>query len=300
MSTDHPTIAVFTKNRENPAYRAARLGAARTAESFGARTVDYVPEVPDDIEQQIALIDQAIRDRPDAVILVPVHATAIDDAVRRINEAGIPVINCLNLLTHPEDCVCFVGSDDHRLAMEVAERLFTALDGQGDVVIIEGAPGAMTSRDRVRGFLDAARAHPGIRVVASRAGHYLHEPARLAMEAILREHPRVDGVLAANDSMALGVIDALDEAGRTSLVVGANAIPEAIEALKAGRLLATADFDAHKIACIAGEAAVRVLRGETVPKQILLPVEIVDATNYAAWDRPMEDRPRPTWDAVVG
>ena len=61
MSAERPTIAVFTKNRVNPAYHAARLGAARTAEAFGATTVDYVPEVPDDIDEQIALLDHQPR-----------------------------------------------------------------------------------------------------------------------------------------------------------------------------------------------------------------------------------------------
>ena len=283
----------------NPAYHAARLGAARTAEAFGATTVDYVPEVPDDIDEQIALLDQAIRDRPDALVLVPVHATAIDEAVRRVNAAGIPVINCLNRLSNPNDYVCFVGSDDYRLAAEVAQRLFEELGGSGDVVILEGAAGSITSRDRVRGFIETARAHPGIHIVDSRSGAYLQEPARLAMQAILREQPKVDGVLAANDSMALGAIEALDDAQRESLVVGANAVPDAIAALQSGKLLATADFDAHKIACIASEAAVRVLRGESVPKEIMLPVEIVDRTNCAPWDRPFEERELPVWASLI-
>mgnify|MGYP006277974801 CR=1 FL=1 len=119
------------------------------------------------------------------------------------------------------------------------------------------------------------------------------------MRALLREHARIDGVLAANDSMALGAIEALEEAGRAALVVGANAIPDAIAALKRGTLLATADFDAHKLACIAAEATVRVLRGLPVPHEIMMPVEIVDASNCGPWDRPIEDRPRPAWEQAV-
>ncbi len=300
MTADRPaTIAVFTKNRMNPAYQAARLGAARTAARFGAMTTDYVPERPDNVEEQIALLDRAIRDHPDVIVLVPVHETAIDEAVRRVRAAGIPLVNCLNRLGSPDDYACFVGSDDYQLAAEVAERLLTALHHRGNIVILEGTPGAATARDRLRGFRDAASRHPDVHVVASRTGNYFHDDACEAMQAILREHAQVDGVLAANDSMALGAIEAMQEAGRTALVVGANAIPDAIAALKAGTLLATADFDAHKIACIAAEAAVRVLRGQSVPKEIMLPVEIVDATNYSPWDGPMEDREPPVWASVV-
>ena len=81
------TIAVFTKNRSNPAYDAARLGADRTAARHGARTIHFVPVKPDDIDEQVALVDQAIAARPDAIVFVPVHLTALDASVRRINAA---------------------------------------------------------------------------------------------------------------------------------------------------------------------------------------------------------------------
>ena len=67
-----PRIAVFTKNRTNPAYEAARLGADRVAARLGATTVHYVPEQPDNVVEQIALIGRAIAERPDAVVFTPV------------------------------------------------------------------------------------------------------------------------------------------------------------------------------------------------------------------------------------
>jgi ribose transport system substrate-binding protein len=111
---------------------------------------------------------------------------------------------------------------------------------------------------------------------------------------------RIDGIVAANDVMSLGAIEALEDYGRRVPVVGVNAIPEAITALKSGRLLATVDFDALKISCVATEAALRHLRGERVPSDILLPVQIVDATNYLPWDKPLEERECPRWSDVVG
>ncbi len=295
-----PTIAVFTKNRLNPAYHAARLGADRTAARMGVATVHYVPERPDDIEQQIALIEQAVETRPAALVFVPVHGTAIDAAISAVNAAGIPVFNLINQLRHSESYVTFVGADDHQLAVQISDFLFRRLGGHGDVVVLEGTPGSVTSRDRVQGFLDTARAYPEVRIVASRAGNFLQEDGKRAMQQMLDEAPQIDGALAANDSMALGAIEALEAAGRTSLVVGVNAIPAAIAALKSGKLLATADFDAFKIACVAMEAAVRYLRGLPVPKQILLPVQIVEAGNCAAWDRSIEKRECPDWHGLAG
>ncbi|MBM3358203.1 MAG: sugar ABC transporter substrate-binding protein [Betaproteobacteria bacterium] len=293
-----PLIAVFTKNRTNPAYTAARLGAERTAARLGAHVVHYVPETPDDIDEQIALVDRALAARPDAVVFVPVHATAMNASVRRLNAAGVPLVNILNRLAEGER-VCFVGSDDYRLGRNIAEYLFRHIGGKGDVVIIEGMQGAVTSRDRTRGFLDAAKDASGIRIAATRAGDYQTETAKRAMAELLAQLPRIDGVLAANDSMALGIMEALAAGARRVPVVGVNAIPEAITAIKRGTLLATADFDALKIGCIATEAAVRHLRGQPVPPEIELPVQIVDASNYAPWDKPLEERSCPSWENVV-
>jgi len=292
------TIAVFTKNRTNPAYDAARIGAERTAARNGMRVLHFVPEKPDDIEQQIALVDQAIAARPDAAVFVPVHLTALDGSVRKLNAAGIPIVNILNRLAAGR-VVSFVGSDDYRLGRDIASYLFRHMGGKGDVMIMEGVPGAVTGQDRVRGFHDASREYPGIRIVATRVGDFQEKTARKVMADFLSEKIHIDGVLSANDVMSLGIIAVMEAAGLSVPVIGVNALPEAITSIKAGKLLATVDFDALKIACIATEAAVRHLRGETVPSEIILPVQIVDRTNFQPWDRPLEERECPRWNDIV-
>jgi len=299
LTMTQPTIAVFTKNRLNPAYHAARLGADRVAARMGAATVHYVPQQPDNVDEQRALIDRAIAAKPAAFVFVPVHGTLVDDQVAKVHAAGIPLFNIINRLRNAEHYVTFVGADDHQLASRTGSYLYEALGGKGEVVILEGTPGTITGINRSAGFRDAARAHPGIRIAGAREGLFLFEPGKRAMQALLAELPRIDGVAATNDSMALGALEALAEAGRTPKVVGVNAIPDAVTAIKAGKLLASADFDALKLASIATEAAVRYLRGEKVPKEILPPVQVVHAGNCAPWDRPIEERESPSWESVV-
>jgi ribose transport system substrate-binding protein len=298
MTRGNPLIAVFTKNRTNPAYTAARLGADRVAARLGARIAHFVPQRPDNVDDQIALVERAIAERPDAAVFVPVHATAMSDSVRKLNGAGIPTVNYLNRLAEGR-FVTYVGSDDYRLARDIAAHLFQHIGGKGDIVILEGVPAAVTSQERLRGFRDAARDSPGIRIAASRAADYQQETARSVTAELLGGLPRVDGILCANDVMALGAIEALKGVGRTIPLVGVNAIPEAIDAIKNGSLLATVDFDAMAISSIATEAAIRHLRGERIPAEIILPVRIVDAANYQPWDRPFEDRECPEWEEVV-
>jgi ribose transport system substrate-binding protein len=293
-----PVIAVFTKNRTNPAYTAARLGADRTGAWLGARIAHYVPDQPDDVAEQRALVERAIAERPDAAVFVPVHATAMSDSVRKLNAAGIPTVNYLNRLAEGR-FVTYVGSDDYRLARDIAAYLFQRIGGKGDIVILEGVPAAVTSQERMRGFRDALAEWPAVRVAATRAADYQQDTARRVMTELLADLPRLDGILSANDVMSLGAIEALEAAGRGAPVIGVNALPEAVAAIKSGKLLATVDFDAMKIACIATEAAIRHLRGERVPAEIILPVRIVDAANYHPWDRPFEERECPRWEDIV-
>lgn len=283
-------LAVFTKNLSNPAYAAARLGAERAAAMLGAEVVHYVPETPDDPVQQSALVHQALATKPDAFVFTPVHPTRVDDAIAAVRAAGIPIFGFVNRMDEGVT-VSYVGASDARLASDIAEHLFKHLHGRGRVVIVEGPADSITSRERVAAFEAAARRHPGITIVARCCGAYQRGPARDAFAEVLAAQPAVDAVLAANDIMAVGVLDALQGAGREAAVVGVNAIPEAIAAIRDGRMLATADFNAMQMCFLATECAIRHLRGEPVPREIELPVAVVDRGNCAQWDLPYDQRP---------
>jgi len=294
-----PVLAVFTKNRLNPAYAAARLGADRVAARMGARTVHYVPEQPDHAGEQQALAMQAIRDRPAACLFVATDAEAMIPYVERLNAARIPVFSFVNRLQGGE-WVSFAGSDDRALAVRIAEKLFAHIGRRGRVLVLAGTHGSISGRDRLIGFAEAFAAAPDVTRAADLQGEFLQNVAQREMALFLGSGAAFDAVLAANDAMALGVIDALKAANRPlPPIVGVNAVPDAIAAIKAGELLATAGFDAMKMACLAAEAAVRHLRGERVPREIMLPVEIVDQANCGAWDLPFEQRALPDWDAVL-
>ncbi len=172
-------IAVFTKNLTNPAYGAARLGAERAAAQFGAQVLHFVPRKGDDREEQSALIDQALALEPpvDAFVLSPVHATQVDPAIRRIAAAGMPMVGFVNPI-NAAPSVAYVSSDDYQLAMGIAQYLFRHLHGRGRVLIVTGPQESFTSLERLRGFREAAREHPGITVAGVIAGDYVRETAR--------------------------------------------------------------------------------------------------------------------------
>lgn len=291
-------IAVFTKNRTNPAYDAARLGADRAARRLGAQTVHFVPAKGDDPDQQSALVDEALAMRPDAIVFTPVHATRVNAAIARINASGVPLFGFVNPMPAAR-CVSYVGADDYRLGFEIAQYLFAHLQGRGRILVVAGPVESVTSIARVRAFEDAASPHPAIALVGTCVGDYLRDRARDSVARWLAVNDGFEGCLAANDVMALGAVDALRAAGRKAAAAGVNAIPEAIAAIKRGDMLVTADFNAMRMAYLATECAVRHLRGEPVPAEIQLPVEIVDSRNCHLWDLPFEQRLIPTLEETL-
>ncbi|MEY4643305.1 MAG: hypothetical protein RLZZ596_136 [Pseudomonadota bacterium] len=294
-------LAVFTKNYSNPAYGAARLGAERAAKLFGDEVLHFVPSKADDPEQQSALITQALalQPRPDAFVFTPVHPSKVDPSIRQVSAAGIPIIGFVNP-TVAAPMVSYVSSDDYQLALAIARHLFRHLQGRGRVLVVTGPQDSYTSLERLRGFRDAAHQAPGIAMAGQLAGDYLLETARDRTAAWLKTNDAPDAVLVANDIMAIGVLDALDAARKTAAVVGVNAIPQAVEAIKAGRMLGSADFNAMQMAYLAAECAARHLRGQAVPTRIELPVQIVDASNYPQWNLPYAQRPVIGLDQLKG
>ena len=293
-----PRLAVVTKNRTNPAYGGALVGAKRSAARYGASLDYFAPEMPDDVDEQAALLDRVIAGGYDALIVMPAHELALDPALDRVEAAGIPIFFVVTRPTRRRG-VTFVSSDDRSLARATAANLFDHLGGGGDVVVIDGHPHSTTSPDRHTGFMAAIADYPGIRLLEARSGGYQRQPAHDVMRALLDRHRRIDGIVCANDLMALGVIDALHETGRRIPLVSINGTPDAIAAIKAGDMLSTTEFSTLGFGVIAGEAAARHLQGESVPAEILLPTQLIDIDNVAAWDKPYEARDGVAWDDVV-
>jgi ribose transport system substrate-binding protein len=291
------TIAVFTKNSTNPAYESFRIGADKVGRSLGARVVHFVPKKPDNVDEQKAMVEQVLRDRPDVVVFIPVDDVAMVDSVKKLNDADIPVVVAGNFL--PGRFVTFVGADDVEIGHKQARYLFEKLNGKGKIVVIEGVPTAPTNRDRLRGYQRAFAEFPGIQVLGLGTGNYQQPHGKRAMAKLLHEHAQIDAVLSANDSMALGALEALKDAGRTTTVIGINGILDAVRQIETGAILASVDFNMFKIGCIATRAAMRHLKGEPVPEKVMLPAEVIDKTNYKAWLTPVDQRACPDWADVV-
>jgi len=189
---------------------------------------------------------------------------------------------------------------DSRVHLIAPLPLLNAIKGKGNVVIIEGVKGSISSQDRVRGFNDALKEFPNVKLLASQPGNFQRLNALQVMENLVQSFPVIDGVLAANDAMAIGVIEALDAANRKSIVVGINGTKEAVDAIKADKLLASGQADPFMQGCLGALVALRHLRNQPVPNEMFLKPSVIDRSNYQQFDVPVEARTCPTkWDDAI-
>jgi ribose transport system substrate-binding protein len=289
---DGETIAVFTKNQTNPYFQAVRIGAETAGKVLNAKVIQYVPTKPDSIPEQLSQVEDIIVKKPDAIVFIPVDYKALVPAVEKINAANIPVTNITDRIASGKT-VAYVGADDYNIALATGRYLLKVMGGKGNAIILEGVKGSLTSTDRVRGFIDALKEFPEIKLLASQPGNYQRLKALEVMENLIQSFPQIDGVLAANDPMGVGALEALEGAGRKAQVVGINGSLEAISLIKSGKLLASGDFNGFIQGCLGVEIAVANLRKQPAPKEIILKPVVIEKSNYQPYEVPVEQRTCP-------
>src|SRR5215510_4074661 len=282
------TIATFTRNPSNPILRGVRIGGEIAAKSLDAQIVHFIPrsEAP---AEQLGLVD--------AIVFAPFDPKVMVPAVDKLNAAGIPVTN-VNERLAGGNVVAYVGTDDYQLALTTARYLINAIGKKGSVVILEGPDNLPTSIARVKAYKDALKEFPDVKLLASKSANYARAPAIEVMKSFLRLYPQIDGVLAANDPMAIGAVEALKAANRKAPVVGINASKEVIDFFKSGDILGSGDYNGFVQGCLGTQIAIRNLRKQPTPKEVNLKAVVMDKTSYQDYETPIERRTCPTLESV--
>jgi ribose transport system substrate-binding protein len=295
------SIAVFTKSRSNPVAKAVRAGAETAARAAGYIVFNYIPTSPDNVRQQTALVDGAIREKPAAIVFTPVDVKAMVPSAAKIVAAGIPVVNITDRLMGGP-AIPFAGTDDFSVARETARTLLKAMGGKGNLVVLEGPPKIPTAAGRKRGFEAALKEFPNVKVILSKDAKYARPVASDLIKAMLKltPAPQIDGVLAANDAMALGAYEALKAANKKALIVGINASREVIALIAKGEILASGDYTGLIDGCIGAEMAIRLAKKQPVPKEILARTSVVSKSNLAPFQTPVDKRPCPSFESIAG
>ena len=254
------SMAFIVKDMTNPYYWRMGEGAKCAAEELGIELSYVSAAFNGDIEGQIAVVETELVKGHDAIVLVPMNGTALIPKVMEANNAGVPVITADTRVDDgPAKVETFVGLDEKTSFAEMAQWVVDRMGGAGKVAILEGFRGSSTAELRLQGMMEVFGAADGIEVVASIAADWDQEKGLKASEDILQAHPDVGAIVGSNDLMALGAVQAVEGAGKLDdiIVVGDDAIPSALSALKAGELNATIDGNTDLVGYRAVKAAYR-------------------------------------------
>ncbi len=277
-------IALVMKSLANEFFKTMEDGARAHQQANAAEYELLATGIKDeqDVAGQVRLVEQMIADPVSALVIAPADSKALVSACRKAQEAGIVVVNIDNrldasVLAERQLQIPFVGPDNRKGARAVGELLARRLAKGARVAILEGVPNAFNGVERKRGF-EAAMREAGIVVAASQSASWETAKANQVASALLTEIPDLKAFLCANDSMALGAVAALKAAGRRDvLVVGFDNITAVRELVKDGRILATADQHADRLAVYGIEYALDMLKTQAAPSNRETPVDLVTA-----------------------
>ena len=267
--TDAKEILVIVKNSTAPFWISVMDGAKAAGAELGYTVTCKTPVDTAEgsgNEQQSNLCEEAIVSGVSCVVLAPVDSEAIVPATKKINEAGIPIVNLNTKISDDTQYKTFCGLENINQGYNTAKAMFELMNGEGKIFIIEGSTGAQTSIDRVKGFEKALAEYPNIEVVAQQSANYSRADALNVVQNLLQAHPDVNAILCCNDEMALGSAEAIDAANHTGTikVPGQDANDDAVAALKEGKITVTSFGNPYMQGYTAVKAAVDVLEGKKV------------------------------------
>ncbi len=283
-----PRVALLMKARTNPFFERMAAGAEAAAKEHGVVLDVMAIDKETEADKQAGHVETAISKGANVILIAPADSKAIVAPLLAAQSRGIGVINLDNRIDAAAAKAAglkvppFIGPDNIEGARKSTEALIEEMGGAGKVAMLEGIRGVDNAESRKKGFQEAVMAAgDAVQVVAMETGEWMTEPAQNKMISILNNHPDLKGVFCANDKMAVGVMQAIDSAGKREQVVvtGYDNLEEVKPAILAGRMRATVEQHPDKMGALGVEYAIKLAAGEVVPTEIPVPTDLVTAAD---------------------
>ena len=272
-----------SKAFENEYWRTLKEGMELGAKTMKEQGIDVSIDVKSaqgegDEQGQLAVLKDMINKKYTALLLSPISDGNLTPGVEDAKKAGIPVINVNDGLI--ASAPNFVGPKAIQNGELAAEWIANKIGKKGEVAIVIGMPKAFAARQRTKGFEEWMKANaPDVKIVEKQNADWDRAKAKDLAETWIKKHPDLKAIFCNNDTMALGVVEAVKASGKKILVVGVDGIGEAYESIRKGELSATIDSFPKYKGQIAVEVALRVLGGQKVPRVVWTPQALIDSEN---------------------
>lgn len=276
-----PKVGLALSTLNNPFFVQIQSGAKAEAKRLGVDLT--VTDAQNDASQQANQLQNFTSSGYDSIIVNPVDSDAASNSVNAADKAKIPVV-AVDRGVNKATVDALVASDNVAGGELAARTVAEKLGGSGKIVILQGQAGTSAARERAAGFAKGLKAYPGIQVVAQQPADFDRTKGLDVMSNLLQAHPDVQGVIAANDEMALGAIKALgSKAGTSVRVVGFDGTPDGLKAVEQGTLYASVAQQPSQLGKIAVDNALRAVRGKKVEETVKVPVKVVTKENVAGF-----------------
>ena len=240
-----------------------------------------------DAVKQRAAIDNMASQKWDFVAIQAFGIGTLTQPVQKMIDAGTPVID-MDTLIAPLDQInvhTFLAPDNEFMGASVTQALVNAINGEGTIVMTQGALGHTGAQGRARGFKSVVSKFPKVQVLDEQPADWDVTKVARIWETLLTKYPKIDAAFFHNDDMALAAANVMKAHNRTEILIGGvDAMPPAIQAVLEGRMFATVRNPSCRIhggAIIAGVAA--VLTGEKtdagIPKHVITDGPVVTKAN---------------------
>ena len=247
------------------------------ADSLGVSIVEY--DGQNSTPKQTSDVEAAIVSGVDGLIISPLDSVAMAPAVQQAIEAGIPVITIDRRVDGVEGILSHVGADNVAGGEAQGELIMELFPDGARVVNLQGQPGSSPAIDRNQGVHNVLDQHDAYEFVAEQTANFAREEGASVTESVLAglDSPP-DVIIAANDDMALGAQQVIDEQGLDIAIIGFDALPEALASIRDGRLTATIEQMPGGQSRTAMQAMVEYLRDgvEPEPEVLLTPIAITE------------------------
>ncbi len=273
------TIGVSLLTRTHPFYQDLEAGLKLAAEENGYELLVTAGEF--DVAKQRDQIADFIVRKVNAIIISPCDSKSIGTSVQAANDAGIPVFTAdIACLAEGVDVVTHVASDNMAGGRLAAKAVIEAINGHGKVAIIDH-PEVESVIQRVAGFEEELAKNSNVQIVAKLTGKGVKDVAFRTAEDLLQAHPDLNVIFGINDDSALGALAAVEKAGKVDRIkiIGFDAVPEAREAINAGKLYGDVIQNPKNIGKITIGAIKDYMSGNEVQSQILIPCEFYSGEN---------------------
>jgi ribose transport system substrate-binding protein len=252
---------------DNPFWQILKEGVEVRAVEDGVTVDVFALPTSSGVADQVAQMEDAVTQAYDGIILGTVDAAGIVPGIEAANAAGIPVL-AVDTAPAGGELISLVQTDNVAASRQAGEYLVAQLPNGGKILNLQGDMANQTAQARNEGFHSAVDEVEGITVI-DQSAHWLQEEGLAITENILTSDPDLAAIFAANDPPALGALQALKAAGRDDvIIVGFDAIPDAVEAVKNGEMAATAAQFPRVMGVVGVDLMVRHLNGEEVPELV--------------------------------